>query len=108
MGRKIGKMVITTFTVGMLLTNCCFAAGIGDSQLATGTENLIKDVTNWLLILAPILTACLVGYYWIRKGASDEMDSKRWDGRIKTAIISCIGVILTSGLINIIIGYFRA
>ena len=71
------------------------------------TENLIKDVTNWLLILAPVLTACLIGYYLLRKSASDEMDTKRWDNRIKIAIISCIGVVIASGLINIIIGYYR-
>ena len=63
--------------------------------------------TNWLLILAPVLTACLIGYYLLRKSASDEMDTKRWDNRIKIAIISCIGVVIASGLINIIIGYYR-
>lgn len=120
--KKIRKMGIMIFVAVMLFTNCCFASTedivstegiissastVEGSRLAVGTEKLIKDVTNWLLILAPVLTACLIGYYLLRKSASDEMDTKRWDNRIKIAVISCIGVVIASGLINIIIGYYR-
>lgn len=105
--KKIKKMGIMTFVAVILFTDYCFATSVGESQLAIGTENLIKDLTNWLLILAPVLTACLIGYYLLRKSASDEMDTKRWDNRIKIAIISCVGVVIASGLINIIIGYYR-
>ena len=35
------------------------------------------------------------------------MDSKRWDTRIKIALIGCIGVVVASGLITIIIGYYK-
>jgi len=107
MVKKIRKIIVMMFVGIVLFTNCCFATGVAESQLAIGTENLIKDLTNWLLILAPVLTVCLVGYYLLRKSASDEMDTKRWDNRIKVAVISCVGVILASGLINIIIGYYR-
>ena len=78
-----------------------------DSKIATGTQNLITDLTNWLLILAPVLTVLLVGYYLLRKSSSDEMDGKRWDSRIKIAIICCVGVIVASGLINLIVGYYK-
>ena len=103
--RKIEKagLVITSL---FCATGTCFA-GVQDSKLATGTQNLITDLTNWLLILAPILTILLVGYYLLRKSSSDEMDGKRWDTRIKIAIICCVGVIVASGLINIIIGYYK-
>lgn len=101
--KKIGLVVFTNI---IFCTNYCFA-NVSDSILATGTEKLIKDLTNWLLILAPILTILLVGYYFLRKSASDEMDGKRWDSRIKIAILCCVGVILASGLINLIIGYYR-
>lgn len=103
--KKIEKVgvVITSLLLG---TNTCFA-GVADSKLATGTKNLITDLTNWLLILAPTVTILLVGYYLLRKSASDEMDSKRWDTRIKVAIICCVGVVVSSGLINLIIGYYQ-
>ena len=83
--RKIGK-------AGLVITSllCC-----------------TTDLTNWLLILAPTLTILLVGYYLLRKSSSDDMDGKRWDNRIKIAIICCVGVVVASGLINLIIGYYR-
>ena len=103
--RKIGKagLVITSL---LWCTSTCFA-GVQDSKIATGTQNLITDLTNWLLILAPTLTILLVGYYLLRKSSSDDMDGKRWDNRIKIAIICCVGVVVASGLINLIIGYYR-
>lgn len=87
-------------------TNTCFAT-MQNSKIVTGTESLISDLTSWLLILAPVLTVLLVGYFFLRKAASDEMDAKRWDNRIKVAIISCIGVIVASGLINVIMNYYK-
>lgn len=103
--KVIEKIGLATTSL-LFCTNTCFA-GVGDSKLATGTTNLINDLTNWLLIVAPILTVLLVGYYLLRKSASDEMDSKRWDTRIKIALICCIGVVVASGLITIIIGYYK-
>lgn len=103
--KRIEKIGLVTTSL-LFCTTTCFA-GVGDSKLATGTTNLINDLTNWLMILAPVLTVLLVGYYLLRKSASDEMDSKRWDTRIKVALICCIGVVVASGLITVIIGYYK-
>lgn len=103
--KKIGKAGLAITNL-FYITSTCFA-GVQDSQIAIGTQNLITDLTNWLLILAPVLTVLLVGYYLLRKSSSDEMDGKRWDSRIKIAIICCVGVVVASGLINLIIGYYR-
>lgn len=103
--KKIGKVGLAITSL-FCATSTCFA-GVQDSIIATGTQNLITDLTNWLLILAPVLTVLLVGYYLLRKSSSDEMDGKRWDSRIKVAIICCVGVIVASALINLIVGYYR-
>ena len=100
--RKRGLALTSLFCY----TNTCFAA-IQGSKIVTGTESLISDLTGWLLVLAPVLTILLVGYFFLRKAASDEMDAKRWDNRIKVAIISCIGVVVASGLINVIMNYYK-
>ena len=85
-----------------------FASGnIGSSKLATGTENLIKDATSWLLVVAPLVTVVAVIYYFIRKTIADEMDHKKWNTRISTAIICCIGVVAASLIINLIVGYYK-
>ena len=44
--KKIRKMGIMIFVAVMLFTNCCFASSVGESQLAKGTENLIKKLGN--------------------------------------------------------------
>ena len=85
--KRIGKVGLALTSL-FCYTNTCFAA-IQDSKIVTGTESLISDLTGWLLVLAPVLTILLVGYFFLRKAASDEMDAKRWDNRIKVAIISC-------------------
>jgi len=84
-----------------------YANNIQTSKLATGTEKLVKDATAWLLIVAPLVTVIAVIYYFIRKTVSDEMDHKKWNTRISTAIICCIGVVAASLIINLIIGYYQ-
>lgn len=103
---KVIKRIGLVTTSLLLYTSTCFGA-VADSKLATGTTNLINDLTNWLLILAPVMAVLLIGYYLLRKSASDEMDSKRWDTRIKVTIVCTIGVVIASGLITMIIGYYR-
>lgn len=101
---KIGAVLLAVL---FIFTNYCFASGIEGSSLVTGTQKLITDLTNWLLIIAPTVTILLVGYYLLRKSASDEMDAKRWDSRIKVAIICCVGVVVMSGLINVLMNYYK-
>ena len=105
--RKLVKILGVNLIMGLVFTSFCLANGIQSTTLVTGTQNLITDLTNWLLIIAPALTILLVGYYLMRKSASDEMDAKRWDSRVKIAIICCIGVVVASGLINVLIGYYQ-
>ena len=50
------------------------SGSIAGSTLATGTENLVKDATSWLLVIAPLVTVVAVIYYFIRKSIADEMD----------------------------------
>ena len=38
---------------------------------------------------------------------SDEMDMRKWNNTIKTAIICMVGSVLVKGLVTIILGYFR-
>lgn len=83
------------------------ADGIQDSQIVKGTEKLIKDATTWLMVLAPVVSGLLIIYFCIRRSAADEMDQKKWNNRIVVAIVSCIGAVLGSATLNIIIGYYK-
>jgi hypothetical protein len=107
-GRAKGWLAAVTLSLWAALTaSPAFAGDIGSSVLATGTEKLIKDVTSWLMIVAPLVTVVAVIYYFIRKTVSDEMDHKKWNTRISTAIICCIGVVAASLIINLIVSYYQ-
>ena len=101
------SLFVTTAIIAFLTVQPVFAGAIGQSKLATGTEQLIKDATSWLMVVAPLVTVVAVIYYFIRKTVSDEMEHKKWDSRISTAIICCIGVVAASLIINVIIGYYK-
>lgn len=98
--------IITTACI-MLITPQRAYADIGNSQIVKGTERLIRDVTTWLMVLAPVVAGLLIIYFCIRRSAADEMDQKKWNNRIVVAIVSCIGAVLGSATLNLILGYYR-
>lgn len=83
------------------------SGGIGGSTAVTGTQNLVNDLTSALLIIAPIVGGACIIYFCIRRSAADEMDQKKWNNRIVTAIVSTIGAVLAAGLLNVIVGYYQ-
>ena len=80
------------------------AVGVG---IAKGTEKLVGDVTTWLMVLAPVVAGLLIIYFCIRRGMADEMDQKKWNNRIVVAVVSCIGAVLGSATLNLILGYYQ-
>ncbi|MCG8540149.1 MAG: hypothetical protein MJA82_09440 [Clostridia bacterium] len=102
------KIFIISVYFTLIYTIPAYAARkVKDSKLVKGTEKLINDVTVWLMVLAPIVAGLLIIYFCIRRSAADEMDVKKWNNRITTAIVSCIGAVLGSALLNLIIGYYQ-
>ncbi|ABW19451.1 hypothetical protein [Alkaliphilus oremlandii] len=107
--KRLYKKTISMLTIifYMLFQNAfVFASNLQNSKIAKGFENLVKDATVVLMVLAPILGGLLIGYFFLRKAAADEMDQKTWQKRINTAIYSVVGVVVSSAAINLIIGYF--
>ena len=74
--KKIKRLLIISVIaiIAFLWPITALAGNIASSKLATGTEQLIKDATSWLLVVAPLVTVIAVIYYFIRKTVSDEMD----------------------------------
>lgn len=106
--QKTARLLKTAWAViTVMMPVPAYADGIQDSKLVTGTERLIGDVTTWLMVLAPIVTGLLIIYFCIRRSAADEMDTKKWNNRIVVAVVSCIGAVLGSATLNLIIGYYK-
>lgn len=99
---------ISSFMALTFLTMSVFAEGnIANSVIATGTKNLIADVSSWLTGIAIAVTAVVCVYLFIRRAMSDEQDKKQWDNRLKITAVSGIGAITATALIGVIAGYFK-
>ena len=108
---KLMKWVSTAICAAyvsiMAATPAFAASSVSDSKIVKGTEKLIQDVTTWLMVLAPVVTGLLIIYFFIRRSAADEMDQKKWNNRIVVSVVSCIGAVLGSATLNLIIGYYQ-
>lgn len=99
---------ISSFMAVTFLTMSVFAQGnIANSVIATGTKNLIADLSSWLTGIAIAVTAVVCVYLFIRRAMSDEQDKKQWDNRLKITAVSGIGAITATALIGVIAGYFK-
>lgn len=99
---------ISSFMAMTFLTMSGFAQGnIANSVIATGTKNLIADLSSWLTGIAIAVTALVCVYLFIRRAMSDEQDKKQWDNRLKITAVSGIGAITVTALIGAIAGYFK-
>lgn len=105
--KAVTVSLMTAFIMLQMMPMTAYASSVGSSKIATGTEDLIKDVTTWLMVLAPVVAGLLIIYFCIRRSAADEMDQKKWNNRIMVAVVSCIGAVLGSATLNVIIGYYQ-
>ncbi len=114
--RKI-KNAFTAFSAALtlaILNISAFAAAPGatggalsGSKAVTGTTKLLNDLSNVLLIVAPLVGVVCIIYFAVRHAAADEMDQKKWKQRITVAIVSVVVAILASSLISVLLGYYQ-
>lgn len=51
---------LSTLAASFFMSAPAYAAGVEDSQIVTGTEQLIGDLTTWLMVLAPVVSGLLI------------------------------------------------
>lgn len=105
--KALGALIATALMVLNSMNTVYAKESIKDSKIIKGTEELIKDVTTWLMITAPVIAGLFIIYFCVRRSAADEMDIKKWDTRIVVAIVSCIGAVLGAATLNVIISYYK-
>lgn len=104
---KAWAVILTLYAVFMSSYTVYADDNVQNSKLVKGTEKLINDITTWLMIFAPVVAGVLIIYFFIRRSAADDMDQKKWNNRIVVAIVSCIGAVIASATLNLIIGYYK-
>ena len=105
---KNKKQCITAFfSIFMMFGMTASAEDLTSSKIVTGTQNLLQSVNNAVLIIAPLAGIAITGYCLIRRSMADEQDHKRWQSRIMIAIVSTVGAVLASVIINLVLSYYR-
>ncbi len=107
--KKIKIIVFMSIIYSLLLSlpNTALAGGIQGSQIFTGMQKLLEDLGKALIVIAPIAGGSVIAYCFIRRGAADEMDHKKWSNRITTALVSTIAATLSGAIITVVSGYFK-
>lgn len=99
--------VMIIILILLIIPSYAFADNIQGSTIFTGFKKLIDDLGKAFIVIAIPVGTVVTAYCFIRRGAADEMDHKKWSNRITTTIISTIGAILSGVIITLVSGYFK-
>lgn len=99
---------INLIGITMIITaQAVFADSISSTKLATGTSNLIQDITSWIIGIGIAVTILMVVYCLLRRNMADEMDHKKWQTRMIVSLVSGVGIIVASSVINALVSYYQ-
>lgn len=108
---KVLTSTIAAAALAVMQGSAVFAdedgGSISNTKLVTGTQAMIKDLTESALLIAPILGVLLIIYFLIRKSAADEIDQKKWKNAISIVVVCVIGVVVVSAVLNSILSYYK-
>ena len=104
--KKTAAAITAAVTSAVISVAANAEGGLAASKAVTGTKALLNDISNILLVVAPLVgTACIV-YFAVRHGAAEEMDQK-WKQRMIVAAVSVVVAVVASALINVLVGYYQ-
>lgn len=77
-------------------------------QVITGAQQLLQDISGWLLILIPLAGVMMVGYHSLMKTLSDGDPATiaEKNRKIKQTLIGVVIGMSAAGLVSAIITYF--
>lgn len=102
------KTVTTALLTSLIFTSNTYASTIKGSKLYTGTTKIFTDLSDALIVLAPIVGGAFVVYFFLRRSHSaDDQERKAWDKKITGAFIGIIGAISASAIIKVVIAYYQ-
>lgn len=105
--KKVEKLyTVAVSTLMLVLLNSSIVSA--EPDIITGTKDLFSDITKWLLILIPLGIGAFVGFQALQKGMTeDQAEIAHKNKVIKNSIIGGILAVSASGLINLILGYYK-
>lgn len=91
----------------MLLMGMSNNAYASQPKLVTGTVELFKSITTWLLLIIPVGAGAVLGFHALQKSLSDDQAVIAEKNKLmKNVIIGAAIAMTASGLITIILGFY--
>lgn len=106
--RSLFKKFINLLTVSVFIffafTSSVFAA---QPTIVTGTVNLLKAISTWLLIIIPLGAGVFIAVHAFKKSTTDDQAEIAVHNKmIKNTIIGAIVAVCADGLIAVILGFY--
>lgn len=102
-----GEKLYNTFIVTLMLMMSAAPAYAGQPTIVTGTVNLFKAFTTWLLVIIPVGAGAMLGYQALQKSLSDDQAIIAEKNRfMKNVLIGAIVAECASGLVTVILGFY--
>ncbi|HHV30704.1 MAG TPA: hypothetical protein GXX73_14200 [Clostridium sp.] len=102
--KKIASLFMV-FVMSSMFISVCYA---DDPKLITGTVNLFKQVTKWLLLIIPVGAGAFAGWHAFQKSMSDdEAVIAQKNKLIKNTIIGAAIAVTADGLITAILAFYK-
>lgn len=109
--KRVGKKLLNVSPLAMMIILAIVspAAAADEPEFITGFNNLLNDVTSWILGLIPVAAGAKIGYHALMKNLSqeDEMHSVSVHNKgIRNALVGgAIGVSATL-IVKAFLSYF--
>ncbi len=83
-----------------------YANPIQESVIYTGTVAMINDLSLTIMKLSVPLGVAVLGYCFLRRNGADENKVQKWEDRMKISIVSTLGALGGSVIVNLVISYY--
>lgn len=80
--------------------------GLTNSNIVTGSQRLLADITKWVAIIGPAICIIAAMVFLARRAMADQQDGKMWTNRIVISIICAVAIGLVSGIISLVASYY--
>jgi len=98
------KNIMVSIMTLIIMSNKAYA---NPPKIVTGTVDLFTDVSNWLLILIPVVAGAFFGYFALKKSATeDDAVIADMNKKMKNTIISAVIAETGAGIVRLVLGYY--
>lgn len=103
--KRLSRLCVVVILLAVMVIPAS-AAGLNDSDIYTGTMNLLADLMLAATIACPTVGGLAAVVFLLRRSMADAQDGKMWMNRVVIAVACGVGGGLVTGLISLIASYY--